>query len=248
MKRFPHSTALIIAAIILSQLAANHSNAATISLSFWGYDQYAGSTPCYSHYQVTTDDPSVLIASTDLYDSGWGNNPGGNSSYQYMSSIENSFNNTGIARSVGWHQYEFIFNDLTMAASLMVDGNTIRTGAYANTPTTFHFVFHDYYGGVQKTVIDDFEYRLNGSLIYKQDFESSTLESGWSITHVDAGTYVSSGDSSTPHTGIGALALGSTTGGQWACYVALDLTSVPEPSALILGGITILGCCLRRKR
>jgi hypothetical protein len=225
-------------------LAATASNAATMSLSFWGYDQYAGSTPYYSHYYFTTANPAVGIASIDLYDQGWGNNPGGNSSYHYMSSIENSVNNTGIARSIGWHRYEFIFNDLTMAASLLVDGNTIRTGAYANTPTTFRITFHDYYGGVQETVIDDFQYRLNGSLIYQQGFDSSTLDSRWSISFIDAGTYVSSGDPSNPYTGTGALALGATAGGQWACGVEFDL--IPELSTSILS--LIAGGCLFLRR
>ena len=230
-------------------LAATASNAATINLSFWGYDRYAGSTPYYTHYQVTTDVPEEpSIASIDLYDQGWGNTPGGKSSYHYMSSIEDSFNNTGLGRSIGWHRYEFIFNNLTMTASLLVDGNTIRTGAYASTPTTFRIFFHDYYGGVQETVIDDFEYRLDGSLLYRQDFESSSLDAGWSITRLDSVTYVTSGDPTTPHSGSGALALGATTGGQLANGVAFDLTSVPEPTTNMMALCALIGLVMHRTR
>ena len=234
-------------AIVLA-LARTASNAATISLSFWGYDRYAGSTPYYTHYQVTTDTPEPAIASIDLYDSGWGNTPGGKSAYHYMSSIEDAYNNTGLARSIGWHHYELVFNDLTMAASLLVDGSTIRQGTYARIPTHFLVVFHNSYGSIQKAVIDDFEYRLNGTLVYQQGFESSTLDAGWSITRLDAGTYISSGDPTTPHTGSGALALGASTGGQRANIISFDLTSVPEPSSIILS-LFAGGCVfLRRSR
>ena len=229
-------------------LAATVSNAATISLSFWGYDRYAGSTPYYTHYQVTTVTPEPAIASIDLYDSGWGNTPGGKSAYHYMSSIEDAYNNTGLARSIGWHHYEFVFNNLTMAASLLADGSTIRTGTYANIPKSFLVVFHNSYGSIQEAVIDDFEYRLNGSLIYQQGFESSTLDAGWSITRLDAGTYITSGDPTTPHTGTGALALGASTGGQRANIIAFDLTSVPEPSTGLLGLLFGSGLLIRRYR
>lgn len=229
-------------------LAATASNAATMSLSFWGYDRYAGNTPYYNHYAVTTDNPETTIASIDLYDRGWGNTPGGKSAYHYMSSIEGIHNNTGLIRSIGWHHYELVFNDLTKAVSLLVDSSIIRTGTYTNIPTSFIFVFHDYYGGVQESVIDDFECRINGSLVYQQDFESPTLDSGWSVLRLDAGTYISSGDPTTTHTGSGSLALGATTGGQLANIVSFDLTSVPEPSTSILS--LIAGGCvfLRRHR
>ena len=133
-----------------------------------------------------------------------------------------------------------------MTASLLVDGSTIRSGTYANTPTHFLVVFHDYYGGVQESVIDDFEYRLNGSLIYQQGFESPTLDNRWSVTRLDAGTYVSSGDSTTPHTGAGALALGATTGGQLANIVSFAL--VPEPSIGLLGLFFVVGLLIQRNR
>ena len=234
-------------AIVLA-LAGTASNAATISLSFWGYDRYAGSTPYYTHYQVTTNTPEPAIASIDLYDSGWGNTPGGKSAYHYMSSIEDVYNNTGLARSIGWHHYELVFNDLTMAASLLVDGSTIRTGTYANIPTKFNVVFHNSYGTIQEAVIDEFEYRLNGSLLYQQGFESSTLDAGWSITRLDAGTYISSGDPTTPHTGAGALALGASTGGQRANIITFDLTSVPEPSTGLINIFMIGASLLLRSR
>lgn len=234
-------------AIVLA-LAGTASNAAIISLSFWGYDRYAGSTPYYTHYQVSADTPEPAIASIDLYDSGWGNTPGGKSAYHYMSLIEDAYNNTGLARSIGWHHYELVFNDLTMAASLLVDGSTIRQGTYARIPTHFLVVFHNSYGSIQEAVIDDFEYRLNGALVYQQGFESSTLDAGWSITRLDAGTYISSGDPTTPHTGSGALALGASTGGQRANIISFDLTSVPEPSSIILS-LFAGGCVfLRRSR
>lgn len=224
------------------------ASAATSTISFWGYDQSAGSTPYYSHYQVFNADPDTPIATIDLYDAGWGFHTTGNSSSHVMASIDNQYANSGIARSVGWHKYEMNFNDITMSGSLLVDGSTIRTGSYTSNPTDFRFVFNNSSGGIRETVIDDFQYWINGGLVYQQGFESSVLDSGWSIERLDSGTYITSGDTSTPHSGIGSLALGDSVAGASANIITFDLTSVPEPSSGLIGLSATLALSLRRRR
>jgi hypothetical protein len=229
-------------------LTSVSASAATSSITFWGYDQSAGSTPYYSHYQVFNADPETPIASIDLYDAGWGFHTTGNSSAHIMASIDNQYANSGQARSAGWHKFEMHFNDITMTGSLLVDGNTIRSGTYSSNPTGFRFMFHNSFGGVQETVIDDFQYWINGNLVYQQDFESSTLDSGWSIERLDSGTYITSGDTSNPHSGTGSLALGDSVAGASANIITFDLTSVPEPSTSLLGLVATLTLSFRRNR
>jgi hypothetical protein len=238
MKRFPHSIALICTESFFALCGGSLSAATTVSYSFWAYDQYAGNSPYYSHYQVLGVDPALVVAKIDLNDSG---NP--NAGY-VTPGIESVGSIYGPARSIGWHQYEFAFNELTKTATVLMDGNTILSASYANAPSIFGFGFHDYYGGVQESVIDDFQFRLDGILVYQSSFESPTLDSNWTVNYQQTGTYITSGDPSSPHSGSGALALGATTGGNLNASVYF----VPEPSALILGGITILGFCARRRR
>lgn len=228
----------------LAILSSGIASAATSSISFWGYDQAAGSTPYYSHYQVFSADPNTPIASMDLYDSGWGFP----TSSHVITSIANLYVDSGVSRSVGWHYYEMNFNDITMSGSLLVDGNMARSGSYSHNPTDFRFVFNNSSGGIQETVIDDFQYWINGSLVYQQSFESSTLDSGWSIERLDSGTYISSGDPSTPHSGIGSLALGDSVAGASANIITFDLTSVPVPSSALAGVLGLSLTWFRRKK
>jgi hypothetical protein len=233
---------------LFAVISVASASAATTSISFWAFDQYPGSSPYYSHYRVTGSDPDYVITDISNYDRGWGFATTGASSYHIMTSIENNTNNSVVLRSTGWHKYEMNFNNLTMTASILVDGSTIRNEGYSSNPTNFRFGFHDYFGGTQETVIDDFEYRINGGLVYSQGFESGVLDSGWSITRLDGGTYVTSGDTTTPHTGNGSLALGATTGGNLFSLMTFDLTSVPEPTSGLLVVLTSALLIGRRKR
>jgi hypothetical protein len=231
MKRFQNSIVLLFVAFTPSLL-----NATTVSYSFWAYDQYAANSPYYSHYQVLGVDPALVVAKIDLNDRG---NPG-----YVFPGIESVGSIYGPVRSIGWHQYEFAFNELTKTATIFMDGNTLLSASYANDPSIFGFGFHDYYGGVQESVIDDFQFRLDGILVYQSSFESPTLDSNWTVNYQQTGTYITSGDPSSPHSGSGALALGATTGGNLNASVYF----VPEPSALLLSGLTIIGACCRRTR
>lgn len=228
-------------------LAASASQAATMSISLWAYDQAAQNTPYYSHFQVTTDDPEIQSAAVNLLDRGWGYSTTGWSSYHVFTAIDGAGIAPNTIRSIGWHKYEFTFNELTRMATILMDGNTLQSGVYNNDPTTFRFFFHDYYGGIQESVIDDFEYRINGSLVYSQNFDSATLDSGWT-PHPSAGTYIASGDTSNPRSGSGALALGATTGGQVANSITFDLTSVPEPTTNMMALCALIGLVMHRAR
>jgi hypothetical protein len=229
-------------------LTAVSASAATTSISFWAYDQHAQNSPYYSHYMVTNPSGTSAVVSIDLNDRGWGFSTTGTSSYHVSPFIESNGTTPRPLRSIGWHQYEFIFNDLTKTASILMNGNTIQSGSYTNSPALFRFAFHDYYGGVQETVIDDLEYRINGVLEYSQGFESSILDSGWSITYQNAGTYVSSGDTTRSHTGVGSLALGATSGGNLFSAISFDLASIPEPSSSALALIASTLLIGRRRR
>jgi hypothetical protein len=232
---------------LLCLLIPGSASAATSQITFWAYDQHAGGSPYYSHYQVTTADYEDSVGTVDLYDSGWGNMYPGNSAFHYMASIEALYANTGISRSIGWHEYGMEWDDSTMTISLSVDGNTLRTGTYTGIPAFFRFVFNGSGGVGQETVIDDFRYSINGTLIYQQGFESGTLGAGWTVIRQDSGTHVSSGDTSTVHEGSGSLALGVSSPGGDAAIVVLDLASVPEPSVAVLGMLG-LGLVARRRR
>ena len=74
--------------LLLCFLIPGSASAATSQITFWGYDTHAGSSPYYSHYQVTTTDHENTVGTIDLYDAGWGNHNPGNSSFHYMASID----------------------------------------------------------------------------------------------------------------------------------------------------------------
>lgn len=216
-------------------------HAASYSYSFWAYDQAAGSTFYYSHFQVGsttdgldpfTDDPSLAIIDLNHGTSG------------IHTSIESSTPTITASRSVGWHQYEFRFDDDTSTATILLDNAPIQTSAYVQTPGFFRFVFHDHLGGSQESVIDDFEYRVDGVLVYQNGFETGSLDSNWIISRQDPGTYVTSGDPSLAHSGFGGLALGDTNSNNNAVIV----TFVPEPSSALLavGGLSVV--LLKRRR
>lgn len=234
------NSGVIFFASALALLTVTKSESASYSYSFWHFDQAAGSTPYYSHFQIgSTGDGIDLVynpslATVDL-------NHGNPSVY---TSIENSTSTAVASRSVGWHRFEFRFDQPTSMATIFRDGVAIQSSSYSQTPWFFRFVFHDHIGGPQESVIDDFEFRIDGNLVYQQGFESPTLDSNWIVSRQDPGTYLSSGDTSNPHSGIGSLALGSTTSNN----VAPIITFVPEPTSAALAGFSILGLLVRRKR
>jgi hypothetical protein len=233
----PQKATVICASItFFSGLSLN----AAVSYSFWAYDQYAGAAQFYSHYQIGTTaeiNGDATLAIIDL-------NIGNPYVYTVIDSGTSDGNVLSASRSVGWHHFEFEFDQDTTTATILLDGNTIQSSSYGQDPAFFRFVLHDFFGGSQETVIDDFEYRIDGSLIYQNGFESSTLDSNWIVTRQDPGTYLTSGDMSFAHTGTGGLALGSTTNDN----VAAIITFVPEPSTAVLLGLMPLGLVLRRKR
>lgn len=244
MNVLPH----LVRSIVLAAALAPTVRAATIfSYSFWAYDQYPGNSPYYSHYQVArSGNLGITVASIGLYDGGWPTTTTGNSDSHVMTFLNGTDANSGTLRSVGWHYFEMTFNEATQIANLRMDGNTLRTGVYTGTPAAFGFVLHDYYGGTQETVIDDFQFRIDGNLVYEQDFESATLDSNWSIARLDAGTYIASGDTSNPRTGNGALAIGATTGGNLAA--SISFVAIPEPSLGWSIGLASLMFAFRRRR
>lgn len=215
--------------------------AASYSYSFWAYDQAAGSTFYYSHFQVgsTTDglDPFTANPSLAIIDLNHGTSG-------IHTSIESSTPTITAARAVGWQHYEFNFDATTSTATILLNSSPIHSAAYTQTPGFFRFVFHDHLGGSQESVIDDFEYRIDGVLVYQNGFETGPLDSNWIISRQDLGTYVTSGDPSLAHSGAGGLALGDTNSNNNAVIV----TFVPEPSSalLMLGGLST--AFLRRRR
>jgi hypothetical protein len=91
--------------------------------------------------------------------------------------------------------------------------------------------------------MDDFVVSYDGNIVYEQGFDTGALDSAWVVTRVDSGGYVTSGDTSNPRTGAGAMALGNRPTG-----IAFDLRTVPEPGVALL---SVLGACVgiaRRRR
>lgn len=221
----------------------------SMSVSFRAYDEAAGLTPYYSHYSVTRNEnpdfwngagSAETVAIINLQDSGWGFNPLYRSSYHVESVINGLSDEHSALRSIGWHQYEFDFDTSTNLAEIFMDGTRIKSGSYSGPLNWFSFNMHGY--GASESVIDDFSLKQDGFEVYSQSFDSASLSSSWIITRQDYGSLVSSGDTTNPYNGLGALALSGISG------IVFDLNSVPEPSSLILGGITLFGCCLRRNR
>lgn len=227
------------------------SNAATtVSVSLWAYDQAAGNTPYYSHYSVTRDtSPNFwngggtpeTVAIVNLLDSGWGFHPTtGWSSYHVFSDIQGLGSDNKPLRTVGWHQYEFLFNLATSNATIFMDGTPIHTRSYTGPLNWFSFNFN---GHTQESVIDDFLVKYDGATVYQQSFDTASLDSGWVVSRQEPGGYVTSGDTSNPRSGNGALALGANVTG-----IVFDLNSVPEPSSMALFAFSALGLLVKRKR
>jgi hypothetical protein len=240
---------IIIASTVLAVTA--EIQAATVSVSFFAYDQAAQSTPYYSHFGVTNDvgvpgwygagdGVPQVVSIVNLMDSGWGYRDTGTSSYHVMSKIGTTPNYPRPLRSVGWHEYGFIFNTLTNSMNVMMDGNVIQSGTYSGPVNWFMFAFN---GHSQESVMDDFVVSYDGNVVYQQGFDTASLDAAWVVTSGDPGGYVTSGDTSNPHSGAGALAMGSNVAG-----IAFDLTTVPEPGVAVLA---VLGTCVgmaRRRR
>jgi hypothetical protein len=234
--------------------------ASTVSVSFWGYDEAAGSTPYYSHYSVTRDTSpnfwngggtAETIAIVNLLDSGWGYStaPWTWSSYHVFTAIDAVGSIDEPLRSIGWHEYEFSFNTLTNTASILMDGTAIQTGAYTGPLNYFSFNYNGYSG---ESVIDDFSVKYDGLTVYEQNFESyltDLLGSGWAVSRQEIGGYVESADPSNPHSGNGALALGGAVSGIVFDLNSIEVSAVPEPgNFLSLAGLVGSAMFLRSRR
>ncbi len=232
------NTSMKTASIIgYSLILAASSNATTMSFSFMAYDQYPGHSPYYSHY-AARDAGGTPVAGIDHLDRGWGFSTTGNSAYHVQSNIEGLGTSPRPLRTAGWHEYELHFNEATKVTRILMDGNLIQSRSYSPKPQDFAFGFHDYYGGVQETVIDNFRFWVNDTVVYTQDFETPTLDSSWSVDWLTSGTYFGSGDPTTPFEGIGALALGATTGGNLFASISytpdpslFEISPIPEPAS-----------------
>lgn len=123
---------------------------------------------------------------------------------------------------------------------ILMDANVIQSGAYAQSVNWFMF---DYNGYSQESLMDDFVVSYDGNIVYQQDFDTASLDSAWIVTRQDSGGYVTSGDTSNPHSGAGALALGSRPSG-----IAFDLRTVPEPTSATLALLGAAIACATRRR
>jgi hypothetical protein len=223
--------------------ALPNAQAAIVNVSFHAYDQSAQNTSYYSHYGVTSDlgvpgwygagdDVSEVVGIVNLMDSGWGFSSTSTSSFHVMTRIDAARNSPRPLRSIGWHQFSFVFDTNIQTMSILMNGTEIQNGTYTNPITWFMFAYNG--GSGRETVMDDFSVTWDGNVVYEQGFNSSTLDPAWVVTRTDSGGYATSGDTSNPFTGSGALALGGNVSG-----VAFNLASVPEPSSALL---TALGC------
>jgi len=228
------------------------SYGAIVNVSFHAYDQSAESTPYYSHYGVTSDlgvpgwygagdEDSEVVSIVNLMDSGWGFSESTTSSYHVMTRIDADRNSPRPLRSVGWHEFAFVFDTSIQSMSITMNGIEIQNGTYTTPITWFMFAYNG--GAGRETVIDDFTVTWDGNQVYEQNFDSSTLDPAWAVTRTDSGGYVTSGDTSNPYSGTGALALGGNVSG-----IAFDLSTVPEPSSAILASFgALLAISFRRR-
>ena len=116
----------VVAFFVLATLFPNRVAAATTKISFWAYDQAAGNTRYYSHFQIGS--ATAGIASINLNDSGWGYNPSGTSAWHVSPEIVGATDPTTsrVVRSVGWHNYSFSMNSQTNIISLAMDNQSIQ--------------------------------------------------------------------------------------------------------------------------
>ncbi len=228
------------------------TSAAVTSVSFWAYDQYAENSPYYTHYGIVG--PNVVMAAIDLMDRGWGFNSSGTSSYHVTVGTPTVQNVVARPlRSVGWHQFEYTLDDAADLLEIRMNGDLLITTSTTETLDIFYFNLHNYYGGTQAAVIDDFEVTRDGVSVYQQGFESPTLPAGWFGLHFDPGTYIAPGDSTTVRSGAGSMALGTSTMGDLYIGVAFDLSvlapsAVPEPTTGILSVVFVGYVVSRRSR
>jgi hypothetical protein len=228
------------------------AHAAIVNVSFHASDQSAQNTPYYSHYGVTSDlgvpgwhgagdGVPEVVSIVNLMDSGWGFRETGTSSFHVMSKIGTTPNSPRPLRSIGWHEFSFVFDTNIQSMSILMNGTEIQNGTYTNPITWFMFAYNG--GSGRETLIDDFSVTWDGNLVYEQGFNSSTLDPAWAVTRIDSGGYANSGDTSNPFTGAGAMALGGNVSG-----IAFDLTTVPEPGVALLTVLGAFAGIVRRRR
>lgn len=239
--------------VALAMIAAlPNAQGAIVKVSFHAYDQSAQSTSYYSHYGVTSDlgvpgwygagdGVPEVVSIVNLMDSGWGFRATGTSSYHVMSKIGTTPNSPRPLRSIGWHEFSFLFNTSSQSMSILMNGTEIQNGTYTNPINWFMFAYNG--GSGRETVIDDFSVTWDGNVIYEQGFNSSALDAAWVVTRTDSGGYATSGDTSNPRTGAGAMALGGRPSG-----IAFDLRTVPEPTSAILSALGLVTLCATRRR
>jgi hypothetical protein len=252
-QKIRNTTTMNTRSLVLAVLATLPSAyGAIVNVSFQAYDQSAQNTPYYSHYGVTSDlgvpgwygagdADSEVVAIVNLMDSGWGFSASSTSSFHVMTRIDAARNSPRPLRSIGWHQFSFVFDTNIQTMSILMNGTEIQNGTFTNPITWFMFAYNG--GSGRETVIDDFSVTWDGNLVYEQGFNSSTLDPAWAVTRIDSGGYATSGDTSNPFSGAGALALGGNVSG-----IAFDLTSVPEPTTTILSALGLASFCMIRRR
>lgn len=238
--------------IIALSMAASCTHAAIVNVSFHAHDTFAQSSPYYSHYGVTSDlgvplwhgagdGVPEVVSVVNLMDFGWGFSSTGTSSYHVMTRIDEARNSPRPLRSVGWHEFAFIFDTVAQSMSITMNGTEIQSGTYANPISWFYFAYNG--GGGHQTIIDDFTVTWNGNIVYQTGFEDGSLDPAWAITRSDPGSFVRSDDGTNPYSGTGALAIGGAVTG-----VAFDLTTVPEPSSALIALLGSSLAFLRRAR
>lgn len=230
-------------------LSPSNSNAATVvGASWYQYDSGAQNTPYYTHMKFNADDNDTSVFRIDLNDSGWGFSATSTSSYHVQWGTPTDGGTLlSPLRSVGWHKYEVLFSYAPNVLTFKYDdGVVVQDLPFTAAPEYFWLQYHGF--SPSETVLDDLNIVTDsGSKLYT--FESP-LEFGaeWGVVGQSSGEYVNMVDTSRSHSGLGALAVGQSSGGNDNLAATLNLSSVPEPDRLALVAIFTLGALLRRRR
>jgi hypothetical protein len=228
----PRKMAIIMigAAALLS--LATPARCGVTDITFSAYDQDGENTPYYNTFGLTTDLTITQpdLAGIELDDSGYQDpyvtvQDDAQSTWDWI--------NSSALRSVGWHQYEFSLNSTTDVYSIYMDGGLIQSATYSlnsSSPLYFYMMYHDYYQGTNVSLIENLSVTFNNQTVFQDNFESSTLNSAYTVDRLDSGTYINSGG--------GELQIGNVGSGNVAATLSIPV-SVPEPStwAMIIVGI-----------